>query len=161
VSIFSLNPRLLTLSERIYPVYPEDLKGAASKGLTKVIVIDETSSSWYPLIMKKIKKSYQKEIPKIVNALRAYQPEKIILFGSAARGEEDNLSDIDLLIVKETKRSFLERNIEAHRLIYDSYGFGIPTDVFVLTPTELKRGLLKEEPFILDVLSQGRVIYEK
>lgn len=110
---------------------------------------------------KSLKKLYQQELKKIVSALKAYKPEKIILFGSAARQDVDDFSDIDLLLIKKTTRPFLERNIEAHRLIYDSYGFKIPTDVFVLTPGEIERGLAEQKPFVVDVMSQGKVIYEK
>jgi len=109
----------------------------------------------------KLKKLYQQELKKIVVALKAYKPEKIILFGSGARKQVDSLSDIDLLVIKKTTRPFLERNIEAHRLIYNSYGFKVPTDVFVLTPEEVERGLAEEKPFVIDVMSQGKVVYEK
>ncbi len=38
-----------------------------------------------------------------------YEPEKIILFGSLARGEDHDWSDIDLIVVKDTEASYGER----------------------------------------------------
>lgn len=45
--------------------------------------------------------------------LREYGPvERIILFGSEARGDADEASDIDLIIVKRTKKPFVQRLVE-------------------------------------------------
>ena len=38
-------------------------------------------------------------IQRLVEALRAYQPERVYLFGSWARGEEDDLSDLDVVVI--------------------------------------------------------------
>ena len=48
-----------------------------------------------------------------VDALMGYRPEKIIIFGSMARGEADEYSDIDLIVVKETGQRFIQRQVEA------------------------------------------------
>ncbi|MEI9479476.1 MAG: nucleotidyltransferase domain-containing protein, partial [Deltaproteobacteria bacterium] len=45
----------------------------------------------------------------LVNLLKHYDPEKIILFGSRARGESDNFSDYDIVVIKKTDRPFLDR----------------------------------------------------
>lgn len=102
-----------------------------------------------------LKKTYEKEIKRIVDALRAYNPERIILFGSAARGEFRPGSDLDLLIVKKTKKPFLERNIEARGFINTT----VPVDIFVLTPKEFEKGKKDWQPFVIDVLEEGKVIY--
>jgi predicted nucleotidyltransferase len=49
----------------------------------------------------------RKRLEVIIEELKAYNPEKIILFGSSARGEEDEHSDIDLVIIKKTRDRFL------------------------------------------------------
>ena len=93
----------------------------------------------------------------IVNALTAYGPEKIILFGAAARGDGDEQSDIDLLIVKKTETRFVRRAIEA-----DSYlPLDISVDLFVYTPEEMERMIEEENPFIERALRDGKVVYEK
>lgn len=94
----------------------------------------------------------------IISDLKGYSPEKIILFGSAVRGDSDQYSDLDIVIIKHTKKRFLERLIEASKFIRDEL---YPIDVFVYTPEEFK--LMQEEgnSFIEQVLKEGRVIYEK
>lgn len=62
-----------------------------------------------------------------------YGPERIYLFGSWARGEADELSDIDLVVIKPTSTPFLERLREVARLLPSQIG---AVDVFVYTPEE-------------------------
>lgn len=93
------------------------------------------------------------EIVKII--VEQYGPvEKILLFGSQARGEADEYSDLDLIIVKRTNKRFLERLLEAPLL-------PIPADVFVYTPEELEQMKENDNPFILSALESARVIYER
>ena len=86
-----------------------------------------------------------------------YDPEKIILFGSAARGDTDEYSDIDLIVVKETDRRFVQRLVDISEFI-SSY---ISVDVFVYTPGELKAMVEDGNPFIEQALKDGKVLYEK
>ncbi len=87
--------------------------------------------------------------------LRDYGPvEKIIFFGSAARGEADEYSDIDLIIVKETDKPFVRRSVEAPY-------FRISSDIFVYTPQEFEQMKEDENPFIESALEQGIVLYER
>lgn len=102
-----------------------------------------------------LKKLYQKEIKKIVASLKPYAPEKIILFGSAVGDNLTPKSDIDLLLIKKTKKSFLQRGAEARSLIDTP----IPLDLFVLTPEEFNNGQKNWQPFVIDVLEEGKVIY--
>ena len=51
----------------------------------------------------------KKKIRQLVNSLLPYQPERLYLFGSWVRGEEDELSDLDLVVIKETTSPFFER----------------------------------------------------
>ena len=45
----------------------------------------------------------------LLQALRPYQPQRIILFGSTARGEADADSDLDVLVIKDTPEPFGKR----------------------------------------------------
>ena len=47
----------------------------------------------------------------VLEQLKGYDPEKVILFGSATRGDTDEYSDIDLIVIKETDRRFVQRLI--------------------------------------------------
>ncbi len=98
-----------------------------------------------------------KRIRVIIKALQAYNPEKIILFGSAAKGEEDQYSDIDLVIIKKTQDRFLQRLKKAALLIREP----IPVDLFVYTPEEFAQMLDDENPFAQTVVKEGEVVYEK
>lgn len=89
--------------------------------------------------------------------LKVYKPEKIILFGSAAREDTDEYSDIDVVVIKKTSQRFLQRLVEAAGLLRDEV---FPADVFVYTPEEFKVMRERENPFIEQVLKSGRIIYE-
>lgn len=82
-------------------------------------------------------------IREVVKRLESYDPEKIILFGSAARGENDRTSDIDLLIVKRTRKRFLDRLKEVIEILRPHYA------------------IREENPFIEQILKDGVVLYEK
>jgi uncharacterized protein len=98
----------------------------------------------------------QNEIESIKNQLiEKYRPEKIILFGSAAWGE-DEINDIDLLIVKSNTPYYgIERMRELDRLIKRN----IAADMLVYTPEEVKERLELGDPFIKKIFKDGRVLY--
>lgn len=97
------------------------------------------------------------KIQQVVNDLMAYEPEKIILFGSAARGDTDEYSDIDLIVIKDTDQRFIQRLVDAASFL-SPY---ISVDVLVYTPAELKAMIEAENPFIQQALEEGKVLYEK
>jgi len=109
--------------------------------------------------MKKVNGSPLDEVGIVAaRILSNYKPQKIILFGSLSRGEEGEESDIDLLIVKKTrkKRPFRVKEVfEALRGLYRHY----PLDAIVYTPKELKERISLGDHFIKRVLREGRVIY--
>lgn len=94
----------------------------------------------------------------IVNDLKSYGPEKIILFGSAVRGDTNGYSDLDIVVIKNTKKRFLERLIEVSKFIRDDL---FPIDVFVYTAKEFKVMQEEQNSFIEQVLKEGRIIYKK
>ncbi len=90
-------------------------------------------------------------VERIVND---YGPvEKILLFGSAARGEQDEASDLDLIIIKRTSERFLRRLLSVPAL-------PVAADVFVYTPEEFATMRAEENPFILSALRDAIVLYE-
>ena len=86
----------------------------------------------------------------------AYSPQRIILFGSVSKGKEDEASDIDLLIVKQTNKPFHQRIKEVLDLI-DS----VKVEPLVFTPEEIKERLTMKDFFIARILKEGKVLYEK
>ena len=84
------------------------------------------------------------------------RPERIILFGSAARGEMGRHSDVDLLIVK---RGAHRRNL-AGRIYQNLHGVGAAVDVVVVTPADVERYRNSHALVIKPALDEGRVVYE-
>jgi uncharacterized protein len=99
----------------------------------------------------------QKKIRQLVKYILPYQPDRLYLFGSWARGEEDELSDVDLVIIKQTDTPFLERLREvAHLLPADVGG----VDILVYTPDEFTGMEREGNAFAEMILDEGRLIYE-
>lgn len=87
--------------------------------------------------------------------VKGYGPiEKILLFGSHARGDADTYSDLDLIIIKKTEQKFVRRLLEVPLL-------PVGADVFVYTPEEFEQMKNDENPFIMSALASAKVIYEK
>jgi predicted nucleotidyltransferase len=98
----------------------------------------------------------QKSLTVLLDALKRYHPQKIILFGSAARGEADAESDLDVLVIKATRAPFVER-LET---MADLCPSGVHADILVYTPAEIQLMLDDENPFIMQALREGKVLYE-
>ena len=96
-------------------------------------------------------------VDSLVKDLLPYGPEKIILFGSAARGDADEYSDLDVIVIKETDRRFVQRLVDAGALVSSPRH----VDIFVYTPDELEAMIEEENPFIESALRDGKVVYEK
>jgi predicted nucleotidyltransferase len=87
-----------------------------------------------------------------------YNPQKIILYGSYAWGFPDEDSDIDLLIIKDTKEKPHDRIVNAARII-SPLRRGYAVDIFVITPEELKSRLDIGDQFIIEIISRGEILY--
>ena len=82
--------------------------------------------------------------------------EKIILFGSLANNHVKKTSDIELFIVMDTEKDFMDRIDEIYRVCKPR----VAIDSFVYTPDEIRPG--KVSPMLLkEVLTKGEVIYNK
>jgi predicted nucleotidyltransferase len=85
----------------------------------------------------------------------AAQPEKIILFGSAARGEMGPDSDVDLLVIKSCRN----RRGTAQRIRRKLIGVGVPKDIIVATPEDIERYKDTIGLIYRPALREGRVLY--
>lgn len=93
----------------------------------------------------------------VANLIRNFTPEKIILFGSSARGMIGPDSDLDFLIIKKgLSSSLLERMRQARR----AAAVNAPCDFLVLTPEELTQRIQMEDPFYISILETGKVLYD-
>jgi predicted nucleotidyltransferase len=86
----------------------------------------------------------------------AYQPEKIVLFGSHAYGKPTPESDVDLLIVMDFEGRPIEQSIK----ISDELDIVTPVDLLLYTPKEVEARLQDGDMFIVDVMQRGKVMYE-
>jgi len=87
-----------------------------------------------------------------------YNPLRIILFGSQARGDAGDTSDVDLLIVFPKVDDRRQMNIQIRRLLSD---VPVCKDIFVTTPEEIeKRGHLVGD-VLRTALREGQVLYEQ
>ena len=96
------------------------------------------------------------QIRSITNQLvTKYQAEKVIVFGSAAKGKMRQGSDLDFLVIKRDDRSFHQRLVDLYRLIEKD----MAADFIVYTPSELTERVEMGDPFIKSILKNGRVLY--
>jgi uncharacterized protein len=89
--------------------------------------------------------------------IKSFDPEQIILFGSLNQGRVTEWSDIDLVIIQDTKLPFLKRIQQVLRLLRPKVGL----DLLVYTPEEYAT-LGQERKFVRDeIASKGKVLYER
>jgi predicted nucleotidyltransferase len=84
------------------------------------------------------------------------KPEKIILFGSAARGQMGPNSDVDLLVIKKGK---FHRSRLTGKIYMNLFGVGEAVDVVVVTPEDVERYKDCFALVIYPALREGRVVY--
>jgi len=99
----------------------------------------------------------QEAIDEVVQLIaEKFHPQKIILFGSYARGKPRPESDVDLLVIMKTPLKEVEQAIEICQQI--DYRFGL--DLIVRTPKRLQERLEMGDWFLRDVVEEGKVVYE-
>lgn len=84
-----------------------------------------------------------------------YKAQKVVLFGSAVSGNMTRDSDLDFLVVKDDTKGFRERVAEVYTLIEKS----MPADFIVYTSKELAQKIRLGDPFVREILNNGRVLY--
>ena len=91
--------------------------------------------------------------------VREIDPQKIILFGSRARGEARDDSDLDLFIVQDSQRP--NRQVR-RRIEYLLWGRRFAVDLIVRRPEEVERNVKDNNPFYTKhILKEGRILYER
>ena len=85
-----------------------------------------------------------------------YNPAKIILFGSAAENQTDEIHDVDFMIIKEEIPHYGADRI---RELYNLIDSDIAVDYLVYRPDEIERLISLEDPFIREIVEKGRVLY--
>ena len=98
-------------------------------------------------------------LTELINRLvEGFQPEKIILFGSQARGTADDHSDVDILVVCPVKGSRRTLALNMYRALK---GLGIAKDIIILTEEEFKRNRQIPGTIARPAWLEGKVLYDR
>ena len=88
--------------------------------------------------------------------VEGFHPDRIVLFGSHARGDAGPDSDVDLLVVMPVEGSKREKQIEIRLALHD---IPVPKDIVVITPEELERKRRVPGTVVRPALQDGEVLY--
>ncbi len=89
-------------------------------------------------------------------------PEQVILFGSRARGDAREDSDVDLLVIESTPfGNGRSRRQEAVRLWRAVSGLGVAKDILVYSRDEVEHWRDSLNHVLARALREGRVLYER
>ena len=105
------------------------------------------------------KSQLEQELKRITEIIiREYKPQRMILFGSLAQGTTHEWSDIDLAIVKNTRRRFIARIGDVFRLVHPQ----LALNVVVYTPKEVS-GMVESGHYFWrdEITGKGKVLYDR
>jgi len=105
--------------------------------------------------MNRIETSLIEEIVRRI--VETIHPEKIILFGSLARREARPGSDMDLLVIVDSKEPRYRRSAPLYGILSDIL---IPMDILVYSPEEVEEWSGVRQAFVTTAIREGKVLYE-
>ncbi len=85
---------------------------------------------------------------------KEYNAQKVILFGSYAKGEQTEDSDVDLFIIAPTKERFYERMASVRKLIRNLRN-GLAIAPIILTQKEIQKRIERKDQFVQGILNEG------
>lgn len=101
----------------------------------------------------------QETIREMVRRIAAqFYPDKIILFGSHARGDARPDSDVDLLVVMPVEGSKRQKATEIDMALADRM---VPLDLIVVTPEDFERGSHQIGSLLRPAVLERRVMYDR
>jgi predicted nucleotidyltransferase len=86
------------------------------------------------------------------------QPDKIILFGSRARGDARPNSDFDVLVIKPSSEPRYRRSVPLYVALAD---LPAEVEVMVYTPEEIEEWRMVPQAFVTTAVREGTTIYER
>lgn len=106
------------------------------------------------------RKDYQESLEASLNRIIHQLSEipevyKVISFGSYASGRRDLFTDIDLIVIMDTEKGFVQRTTSLYQVLESD----VDLDLLVYTPDEFDR--MKDRGFLRKALQDGQVIHEK
>jgi predicted nucleotidyltransferase len=116
---------------------------------------DRTDQQPYSAERKKV---LDQEMNRCIRLLTQHgSPEKVILFGTLAKGEVHEWSDIDLVVVERTALPFFERIKKVRKLVQPRVGM----DIMVYSPDEFDELCADRSFFKEEIIGKGEVVYER
>lgn len=85
-----------------------------------------------------------------------FRAQRVILFGSYARGTAGPDSDVDILVIGPFEGRSADRSVEIRMKLRPSF----PMDLLVRTPEKVRERLEMGDFFMREILDQGKVLYE-
>lgn len=102
---------------------------------------------------------YESAIREAVDRIAArFHPDRIILFGSHARGQAGPDSDADLLVVMPVEGSKRQQAVQIDLALE---GIPVPIDLIVVTPEEVQKYRDTTGTIIREAVREGKVLYER
>lgn len=109
--------------------------------------------------MKHNNRITMKEIRAIAKRIaEKFEVEKIILFGSYASGKPDENSDVDLLVVMNTKKRPIEQRLEIYRTLTPIH---FALDIIVRTEDDIRQRIPLGDWFLKEAYQEGKILYAK
>ena len=100
----------------------------------------------------------REQIEQFANEIaKRYLPEKIILFGSHARGQAYAGSDVDILVVLEHNNT---ANVDKAVEILDTLDPRFALDLLVRKPGDIKKRVAMNDFFIREIVERGIILYD-
>jgi predicted nucleotidyltransferase len=87
---------------------------------------------------------------------REFGAERVVLFGSYARGEVTEDSDVDLLVIAPFEGKSVHKSVEIRMKLRPRF----PVDLLVRTPEKVHERLEMGDCFMREILEEGKVLYE-
>jgi len=87
---------------------------------------------------------------------REFGAERVILFGSHARGEVSEDSDVDLLIIGPYEGRSVDRSVEIRMKLRPRF----PVDLLVRTAEKVRDRIQMGDDFLREIVQEGKVLYE-
>lgn len=98
------------------------------------------------------------EIDRLVERIVARsQPQKVIIFGSYAKGTATIKSDLDILVIKNTELPMINRAADLSTTVHNVL---IPVDVHIYTTEEVEEYAKEPFSFINTILKSGKIVFE-
>jgi predicted nucleotidyltransferase len=109
--------------------------------------------------MRQTSRPVQREIKKMVQRIvRRFHPERVILFGSHARGDAGPDSDVDLLVVMAVHGSRREQQVDIRVALHD---VPVPIDVVVTSPEDFAWRKETVGTIEYPAAKEGKVLYAR